>query len=136
MFIIIMALLLPTHPDDIPGSWPDPNCPDCTHFINFNFEGESQTSSVNGRNFILPSFPPQTQNDEFQNNDIKCDLTADCNPSTLECLCVHVIDIPKDQTIQLILSAIGRWTNSHPIHLHGHSFQVAHIGYPEYDDAN
>ena len=131
-----MALLLPTHPDDIPGSWPDPNCPDCTHFINFNFEGESQTSSVNGRNFILPSFPPQTQNDEFQNNDIKCDLTADCNPSTLECLCVHVIDIPKDQTIQLVLSAIGRWTNSHPIHLHGHSFQVAHIGYPDYNDTN
>lgn len=26
-------------------------------FINFHIEGESQTSSVNGRNFIFPSFP-------------------------------------------------------------------------------
>ena len=131
-----MELLLPAPDNEIPSSYPRPGCPECTQFINFNFEGESQTSSVNGRNFILPSFPPQTQYEDFQKNDIKCDLTADCNPSTLECLCVHVIDIPKDETIQLVLSAIGKWTNSHPIHLHGHSFQVAHIGYPDYDNAN
>lgn len=131
-----MRLLEPTPDGEIPSSYPRPGCPECTQFINFNFEGDSETSSVNGRNFILPSFPPQTQNDDFQKNDIKCDLTADCNPSTLECLCVHVIDIPKDETIQLVLSAIGKWTNSHPIHLHGHSFQVAHIGYPEHNNTN
>ncbi len=132
-----MTLLLPTPVDEVPSSDPDSNCPQCTQFINFNFEGDSQTSSVNGRNFILPSFPPQTQNEDFQKNDIKCDLNADCNPSTLECLCVHMIDIPKyNKTIQFVLSAIGRWTNSHPIHLHCHSFQVAHIGYPVYDNTN
>ena len=129
-----MTLLEPAPYNEVPSSYPHPGCPKCTQFINFNFEGDSETSSVNGRNFILPSFPPQTQNVSFQKNDIKCDLTSDCNPSTLECLCVHVIDIPKDKTIQLVLSAIGKWTNSHPIHLHGHSFQVAHIGYPEYNN--
>ena len=128
-----MTLLEPTPSNEVPQTYPNLYCKECTQFINFNFEGDSQTSSVNGRNFVLPSFPPQTQNQDFQKNDIKCDLKADCNPSTLECLCVHMIDIPKDETIQLVLSAIGKWNNSHPIHLHGHSFQVAYIGYPDYD---
>ena len=127
-----LSLLEPTPSNEVPH--PDPNQESI--FINFNFEGDSQISSVNGHNFILPSFPPQTQYPDFQQNDIKCDLQADCNPSTIECLCVHMIDIPKDKTIQIVLSAIGKWTNSHPIHLHGHSFQVVHVGYPEYEESN
>ena len=127
-----LRLLEPTPPDELPNANPPDYCKDCRHFINFNFEGGSQTSSVNGRNFILPSFPPQTQNEEFEKKDIKCDLKADCNPSTLECSCVHVIRIPKWETVQLVLSAIGAYHNAHPIHLHGHTFHVVHVGYPEY----
>ena len=59
-----LRLLEPTPPDELPNA--NPVCKDCRHFINFNFEGDSQTSSVNGRNFILPSFPPQTQNEELK----------------------------------------------------------------------
>ena len=130
-----IRLLEPTPNDELPNANPkDPEkCPDCRHFINFNFEGDSQTSAVNGRNFILPSFPPLTQNEEFEKNDIKCDLKADCNPSTTECSCVHVIDIPQGETIQLVLTAIGAYHNAHPIHLHGHTFHVVHVGYPEYE---
>ena len=128
-----LRLLEPTPPDELPNA--NPVCKDCRHFINFNFEGDSQTSSVNGRNFILPSFPPQTQNEEFKKNDTICDLKADCNPSTPECSCVHVIDIPHQKTIQIVLSAIGAFHNAHPIHLHGHTFHVVHVGYPEYDPA-
>ena len=133
-----LRLLEPTPPDELPNANPkDPEeCPGCRHFINFNFEGNSQTSSINGRNFILPSFPPQIEPEEFEKKDIKCDLKADCNPSTLECSCVHVIDIPQEETIQLVLSAIGVYHNAHPIHLHGHTFHVVHVGYPKYNQTS
>ena len=128
-----LRLLEPTPPDELPNANPKWYCKDCRHFINFNFEGDSQTSSVNGRNFILPSFPPQTQNQEFYKKDTICDLKSDCNPSTPECSCVHVIDIPYRETIQMVFSAIGVFNNAHPIHFHGHTFHVVHIGYPKYN---
>ena len=130
-----LRLLQPTPPGELPDACPkDPRwCPNCTHFINFSFEGDSQTSSVNGRNFIFPSFPPQTQHRQFERKDTTCDLTADCNPFTTACTCVHVIDIPQDETVQMVFSAIGLRDNAHPIHLHGHTFHVVHVGYPEYD---
>ena len=129
-----LRLLEPTPPGELPNANPNSQCRNCTHFINFNFEGESQTSSVNGRNFILPSFPPQTQYNDFREKDTICNLTADCNPSTLECSCVHVIDIPYNETVQMVFSSIGASPSAHPIHLHGHTFHVVAVGYPEYDD--
>ena len=127
-----LRLLEPTPPGELPNANPNSQCRNCTHFINFNFEGESQTSSVNGRNFILPSFPPQTQYNDFREKDTICNLTADCNPSTLECSCVHVIDIPYNETVQMVFSSIGASLSAHPIHLHGHTFHVVAVGYPEY----
>ena len=129
-----LRLLEPTPPDQLPHANPKDfgACPDCTHFINFNFEGDSQTSSVNGRNFILPSFPPQTQYSQFERKDTVCDPTADCNPFTTACTCVHVIDIPHNETVQIVFSGIGLGDDPHPIHLHGHTFHVVHVGYPEY----
>jgi len=35
-----------------------------------------------------------------------------------------------------VLSAIGVANNSHPIHLHGHTFHVVQVGYPEYNQTN
>ena len=130
-----LRLLEPTPPAELPNANPKTpgQCRDCRHFMNFNFEGDSQTSAVNGRNFILPSFPPQTEPEEFHKKDNICDLNADCNPSTSACSCVQVITIPYKETIQLVLSAIGAFHSVHPIHLHGHTFHVVHVGYPDYD---
>ena len=131
-----LQLLEATPSDVLPDADPDPDCPECTFFVNFNFEGDSETSSVNGRNFISPAYPPQTQTEQFEQNDIICDPSVNCNPPTLACTCVHVRNIPKfNKTIQFVLSALGVYENAHPIHLHGHSFQVVHIGYPEYNDS-
>ena len=80
-----LRLLEPTPSAQLPQAYPPSDCNECLRFINFNFEGDSETSSVNGRNFILPPVPPQTQNDDFQKQAIKCSLTADCNPSKLDC---------------------------------------------------
>ena len=129
-----LRLLEPTPPGELPNANPNSQCRNCTHFINFSFEGGSQTSSVNGRNFILPSFPPLTQYNDFRKKDTICNLTADCNPSTLECSCVMVIDIPYNETVQMVFSSMGAFLSAHPIHLHGHTFHVVAVGYPEYDD--
>ena len=129
-----LRLLEPTPPGELPNANPNSQCRNCTHFINFSFEGESQTSSVNGRNFILPSFPPLTQYNDFRKKDTICNLTADCNPSTLECSCVMVIDIPYNETVQMVFSSMGAFLSAHPIHLHGHTFHVVAVGYPEYDN--
>ena len=130
-----LRLLEPTPSYELPNANPkDPEeCPNCMHFTNFNFEGESQTGSVNGRNFIFPSFPPQTQPLQFASRDTKCDLTADCNPFSTACTCVHVINIPQNETVQMVFSAVGVVGSVHPIHLHGHTFHVVDVGYPEYD---
>ena len=128
-----LTLLEPTPSRELPD--PYPKCPNCSHFFNFHFEGEKQTSSVNGRNFILPSFPPQTQYEDFQQRDNICSLAADCNPSTTDCSCVHVIQIPYNRTIQMVFSSIGPTPSAHPIHLHGHTFHVVHVGYPTYDSS-
>ena len=133
-----LRLLEPTPPNELPRAIPKgpEDCPRCKHFINFSFEGDSDTSSVNGRNFIFPSFPPQTRQRKFRKKDknITCDLMANCNPFTTACTCVHVIDIPQNETVQMVFSAIGVRDNAHPIHLHGHTFHVVHIGYPEYNN--
>lgn len=127
-----LRLLEPTPQEQLPQAYPPSDCPDCLHFINFNFEGDAETSAVNGRNFILPPAPPQTQNEDFQEQAKICSLEANCNPPTLDCLCTHVIDIPYKKTVQFVLTALGSYINAHPIHLHGHTFHVVHVGYPEY----
>ena len=131
-----LQLLEETPLNEMPEARPPSNCPDCQHFINFNFEGDSETSSVNGRNFILPPAPPQTQNEDFKKQANICDLNTYCNPSSLACTCTQIIDIPHDKTVQFVLTALGAYDNAHPIHLHGHTFHVVDVGYPDYDLTN
>ena len=131
-----LNLLQETESNHLPLATPSPNCDDCNYFINFNPEGQSETSSVNGRNFVFPPVPPQTQNKEFHEQAIECDLDTNCNPSTLGCLCTHIIDIPYQKTIQFVLTAMGAYDTAYPVHLHGHAFHVVHVGYPEYDPTN
>ena len=101
-----LRLLEATPADELPNANPRRNCKDCTHFINFNFEGGSQTSAVNGRNFVLPSFLLKPKLKSFEKYDIKCDLKADCNPSTTDCSCVHVIEIPPGETFNWCLQQL------------------------------
>ncbi len=132
-----LELLEETKSSQLPDAYPSADCPGnlCLHFLNFNFEGDSESSSINGRNFILPPVPPQTQPTNYEEQSLQCDLDADCNPSNLACKCTHVISTPYNKTVQIVLSALGVYDNAHPIHLHGHTFFVVKVGYPEYDPA-
>lgn len=128
-----LRLLEETSKDHLPQALPPSDCHDCLHFINFGFEGESGSSSANGRNLILPPVPPLTQNDDFQKQAVQCSHATNCNPFIPDCKCTHVINIPFKKTVQFVFSSMGGELQSHPIHLHGHSFHVVHIGYPEYN---
>ena len=127
--------------------------PNDTMFFNFGFEGDRQTSAINGRNFILPTAPYQTYSGQYMrdrddSNVQTCDncqqQIIDGSPMPSEsCTCIHVAAINESSfnsnetqqpTVMMVLSAVGNITLrnrdfSHPIHLHGHSFYVVHIGH-------
>ena len=116
-------------------------------FLNFGFAGDSFTSAINGRNFILPATPWQTYPGSFDKDrenrcEQKCPSNINCPP------CIHTIQIAKNQkydegreagSVMMVLSALGREGKifdffSHPIHLHGHSFYVVHVEHGSYEN--
>ena len=118
-------------------------------FLNFGFAGDSFTSAINGRNFILPATPWQTYPGSFDKDKKnrckqKCPSNKDCPP------CIHTIQIAKNKkykegkefeagSVMMVLSALGREEKisdyfSHPIHLHGHSFYVVDIQHGIYQN--
>jgi FtsP/CotA-like multicopper oxidase with cupredoxin domain len=141
-----LALLIPPSADELPKAIPDESV-----FLNFAFEGhDGTTSSVNARSFKLPKSPYSLLNSsEFKGQEFCQDLDdpsicdrvaidADIFPAT--CLCSQVRTVSFNQTVQLVLSAVGSsemqtFYSSHPIHLHGHHFHVADIQFGIYDDA-
>ena len=126
-------LLLRTPADELPKAFPTNNH---LFFFNLNFEGESFTSAINGRNFVLPPFPPLTQNVEFEANSKICDRSLNCSVTQTNCICTHMVQIDFNETVQFVVSAVGQFKNAHPLHLHGHTFHVVKIGYPSYHDDN
>ena len=116
--------------------------PKGTLFYNFGFDGETSTrgSSVDGINFRFPSYLPNTK--DFIDQDQKCSgRGCDHHGGIDHCACTQVIDINKveeGQSLQLVITnrPINKDKNiesSHPVHLHGHSFYVVKLGYPQYN---
>ena len=117
--------------------------PSKTLFYNFGFDGEKSTrgSSVDGINFRFPSHLPGTK--EFIDDNQYCpgrgcDHDAD---GIDHCTCTQVIDIDdvrKGQIVELVITNrpsnnfVGNAESAHPVHLHGHSFYVVKLGYPQY----
>ena len=104
-------------------------------FFNFNFEAQSRTSSINGKKFIFPPAPILTQPEDYDKQALKCDISANCNPSDIHCWCTHVIEVGYKKVIQLVVSSVGLIKVPHPFHLHGNQFQVLKVGYPTYNES-
>ena len=100
-------------------------------FFNFAANGRSgRRPAVNGRNFVFPSGSLQTQPNTLLR---RCALGATNCSRAGECVCTYVYDLNNAyQTVQLVLSALDVRGMEHPIHLHGHSFQVVGIYYGQY----
>ena len=115
-----------------------------TLFYSFGFHGEKTTgaSSVDGVNFRFPTYLPQLEKEysDFSIHD-KCPRRG-CNQD--HCVCTQVIDITDctryRQAIEMVIvnRDVGDNANNpesaHPVHLHGHSFYVVDIGYPQYNE--
>ena len=120
----------------LPDANPDPDCEDCELFFNIG----SDNDSINGRNMRLPQAPLQTQKSDIFPSDF-CNVNRPC-PNGESCDCIHVREITTfNGTIRFVLSSIGNEVNTgegftHPIHLHGHHFQVIAIGYGTYNQSN
>ena len=123
--ILSLQLLYPTLPADIPSS----NTP-LQYF--YNFEVDWPNATINGIRFTLPVIPP------VENNGYKheCEYPVQCENRGMRC--THAVYLNNyTETARFVLSSIipGKQDSpsiTHPIHMHGHTYFIAKIGYPEY----
>ena len=128
-------LLTPTTEDELPDS--DLITKDSTLFFNFGFDSNEFTSTINGRNFILPSTSLFNIDENDLNKPQFCTNSEDeCSGS--QCQCTHIAQIDEkfyNKLFRFVLSSLNitsGFSFAHPVHLHGHSFHVVKIGYPNY----
>ena len=129
-----LSLLFETPEEELPSS----DQPVSEHLFNFGANGEGGTRSINGRNFLSPHGSLQTQPGQEQKEKI-CELgNVDCLlPQQCFCTQIHNLTVGYRDTVQFVFSVIGQGGQSaHPVHLHGHSFHVAGIFYPQSDETN
>ncbi|CAH1789304.1 unnamed protein product, partial [Owenia fusiformis] len=111
-------------------------------FLNYHFSGfdvlGQWVPTVNGRRHQPFIRPPQVYPQSVDSRHEICKL-GETNPDVEEC--THMVELPLGNTIQLVLittispPANGVLNgNSHPIHIHGHSFQVIKVGWPQYNN--
>jgi FtsP/CotA-like multicopper oxidase with cupredoxin domain len=94
-----------------------------THFLNFGFAGGP---SINGRKFIWPEVSALSQPSEV---DTAC---VGCGDETT-CSCSHSLDLPSGSENIMILSNLGTGRFiSHPVHMHGHTYEVLKMGFPSF----
>ena len=123
-------LLRPSPTDILPDAEPDEGQ---EYFFNFGYEGEEISANINGRVFQFPSFSLATQPDDLSQVG-SVNLCPSAPYSCFDgCKCTHIQEIPYSKTIRFILTSIGKET--HPIHLHGHSFWVVDSGYGYYNSS-
>ena len=131
-----LKLLVPTPKNELPQS--DKVDLESTWFFNFGFDGVELTSTVNGRNFLLPTTALQTQGYGQIQPELCKELNDVCNETENDCKCVQIIDIGKDfsgKTVRFVFSSLNTtqgYAFAHPIHLHGHSFHIVKTGYGSY----
>jgi FtsP/CotA-like multicopper oxidase with cupredoxin domain len=124
-----LMLKFPFPPDLLPSAEPD-----IEYVLNFAFEGTRKIFSINARAFYLPVTSPQIFPDKIDTASV-CDPSDTCEDG---CLCTNILDVPYNKTVRLVLSSGGlsgkQRKFAHPIHLHGHDFQVVAVGYGKYND--
>ena len=98
------------------------------HFLNFRWD--IPQSTINYKRYINPWAPFYRNDTYLMENFQHCDKFCTDGP----CKCTHLLPVDLDDTIQLVFANLitfgPRQTFNHPIHLHGHSFAVLHVGFP------
>eukprot|EP00105_Crassostrea_gigas_P021929 XP_011441257.1 PREDICTED: L-ascorbate oxidase [Crassostrea gigas] len=92
-----------------------------SHFLNFSYRGTKQ-SAVNGRIFRNPSVAALIQPDEVDVSCPRCDAENYCT-------CSYSVNLETGAEIILVMSNLGKeFLDTHPIHIHGHKFQILRMG--------
>ena len=123
-----LQLLYPTPAKEIPSS--DDDVPSLKFF---NFEVKWPQALINGVQFELPDIPLV----ENKYKKKECKYPVECNQPG-EKSCTHAVYINSQHTTaRFVLSSITQGKQdlpniTHPIHMHGHTYFIAKIGYPEY----
>ena len=126
-------------------------------FLNFGFGGDTtvSASSINGRHFVFPPSPPTTQysdlSEDFKSGEKVCTYPQDKDEAKgMRCLHVYNIEdqiVQNEGTVEIVFmnlfnnseglgSEVIGGGQAHPVHLHGHHFQVTHIGYGNCNQTN
>ncbi|WP_411024987.1 hypothetical protein, partial [Salmonella sp. s54836] len=93
-------LLQNTLDEELPDAQASPDCPECMFFLYFDFGEDTVSSTIDGRDFQLPLYPPLTQYSEFKSTANVCNFDRPCVANSPECTCTHVRSIPYNKTIQ------------------------------------
>lgn len=129
-YIICIPLISLRHPMELPTLLPSDGRGFTEYILSMQLALPGYPATINGIQFLPYSVPPQI----YPNISGKVECDDTCNMTG--CRCTHELKLPKDHIIQLTLYAhrplaIGA-VSSHPIHLHGHNFQVVKVGWPSY----
>ena len=132
-----LQLLFPTPSNDVPSNNIDHSKNE--HFFDFAFTGSDQSAAISGRNLAFPAGSLLTNIDAAFNLDCKPGF-INCSADRSQCICQNILNISDTYaTIQFVLTNIGDSQignkAAHPIHIHGHSFQVVGIYYGAYNDS-
>ena len=129
-----LKLLFPTPDDDVPTN-DQATLMENEYFFDFSFTGSAESAAISGRNFAFPPGSLLTQSNNPSQSHLNCKSRyLDCSANRSQCICLHLINIDGSKHIQFVWTNVGGDIKAaHPIHLHGHSFQVAGIYYGEYN---
>jgi FtsP/CotA-like multicopper oxidase with cupredoxin domain len=84
-------LLVPTPEEELPvftSEWP---AKDATFFFNFGFDSTEFTSTINGRNFLVPNISLQTEPEEKDKLTLCSDVSETCKKE--DCQCTQILDL-------------------------------------------
>ena len=133
-----LSLLDPTPDDELS----EDTTPASTKFFNHAFNAtvpNEVTARVNNIRFTYPNIPFPVSGKIPVKDECPYRTTTDCRR------CPHTVSVHKEhksKPIEFVLSSLPRddrtqlitKLGTHPIHLHGRSFWVKEIAYPEYSD--
>ncbi|KAG7209468.1 hypothetical protein KM043_015557 [Ampulex compressa] len=92
--------------------------------------GYNVISMVDGISFLFPPSPLLTQREDIP-EDMICNRHKKPANCGVNCMCTHVIDLPLNAVVELILYDGGGVSDLlHPFHLHGYAFHVIAMNRP------
>uniref|UniRef100_A0A0B7AYM5 Plastocyanin-like domain-containing protein n=2 Tax=Arion vulgaris TaxID=1028688 RepID=A0A0B7AYM5_9EUPU len=100
-------------------------------FLNFAFPGTTETpGSTNGKSFVNQDYAILSKS---QKPRLTCSRN-DCGDDKV-CHCPYDVSYDNGDLIQFVFLNMGSGKGwDHPIHMHGHSFQVVKVGFPSYNE--